>query len=98
MPQRLLFRIVLPALLGAVVGFFALAYAVPNEPTISPAVVALFSPGLKVAEMTVPVKHESLAFTFGWFLRIAIFVNTTFYFVLFALLAYWFDRRHKKAP
>jgi len=40
-----------------------------------------------------PGSHESLAWTFSWFLRIAIGVNTVCYFVVFALLAWLVDRR-----
>jgi hypothetical protein len=86
-------RFLLPAALAIIVGFLALAYAVPNEPMLSTSLVALFSPGLKVAELTVPARHESLATTFGWFLRIAIGVNAAFYFVFFAGLTYLVTRR-----
>jgi hypothetical protein len=82
---RVLFRFVLPAAIGAVVGFLALAFAIQNEPSLSPAVVVVVSPGLKVAEFLVPVKHESLGSTFGGFLRVAIAVNIIFYFIFFAL-------------
>lgn len=88
------FRFVLPACLGLVVGILALAFAVPNEPTLSTPVVSLISPGLKVAELTVPSRHESLATTFGWFLRIAIVVNAAFYFVIFVGFARLVSRRH----
>jgi hypothetical protein len=40
-----------------------------------------------------PATHESLAWTFGWFLRIAIGVNAVSYFAIFASLAYLFGRR-----
>jgi len=91
--MRVFFRFVLPACLGLVVGVLALAYAVPNEPALSTPVVSLISPGLKIAELTVPARHESLATTFGWFLRIAIAVNTLFYFVVFAGVAQLITRR-----
>lgn len=93
MPQRPFFRLVLPGIIGLVVGFLALAFAVPSESTIPVPVVSLFSPGLKVAELVMPAAHESLAWTFGWFLRIAIGVNAIFYFAIFSLLAYLADRR-----
>jgi len=93
MPQRIVFRLVLPAIVGLLVGFLALAWAVPSESTIPVPLVSLFSPGLKVAELVMPAAHESLAWTFGWFLRIAIGVNAVFYFAIFALLAYLADRR-----
>lgn len=96
MPRSLFFRFVLPALLGFLVGFFALAYAVPNESSLPVPLVSLFSPGLKVAELVMPASHESLAGTFGWFLRIAIGINAIFYFVIFAFLAYLVDRRRSR--
>ena len=43
-----------------------------------------------------PAAHESLAWTFGWFLRISIGVNAIFYFVVFALLVYLVDRRRPR--
>ncbi|MGB8475681.1 MAG: hypothetical protein WCE61_16495 [Candidatus Acidiferrum sp.] len=97
MPQRLIFRWMLPAAAGLLAGFLALAFAVPSESALPVSVVALFSPGLKIAELLVPGAHESLAWTFGWFLRIAIGINAIFYFALFALLAYFADRRRSRA-
>ena len=91
-PQRLLFRLLLPAIVGLLVGFLALAWTVTAESTLPVAVVCLVAPGLKLAELIMPASHESLAWTFGWFLRIAIGVNTIFYFAIFALLAYLVDR------
>lgn len=88
MSLRVLIRWMVPAALGLLVGFFALAFAVPTESTLPTFLVTLFSPGLKIAELTVPARHESLATTFGWFLRIAIGVNGLFYFVIFAVLAW----------
>ena len=93
MPQRIVFRWVLPAIVGLLAGFLALALAVPSESTLPVSVVSLFSPGLKLAELVMPAAHESLAWTFGWFLRIAIGVNAIFYFAIFALLAFLADRR-----
>jgi len=93
MPQHPLFRWVLPAVLGLLAGFLALAWAVPNESAAPVWLVALFSPGLKIAELVMPSTHESLAWTFGWFLRIAIGGNAIFYFAIFAVLAYLVDRR-----
>lgn len=90
---RILIRFLLPGVLAIIVGFLALAFAVPNEPTLSTAFVSVFSPGLKVAELTVPARHESLATTFGWFLRIAIGVNAAFYFLLFAGVSHLLTRR-----
>jgi hypothetical protein len=92
-PKRLFFRWLLPALAGLTTGFLALAWAVPNESTLPVPLVSVLSPGLKVAELVMPASHKSLAWTFGWFLRIAIGVNALFYFAIFALLAYVVDRR-----
>lgn len=96
MPQRLFFRWFLPAIAGLIAGFLALAWAVPSESAFPVWLVALLSPGLKVAEVAMPTAHESLAWTFGWFLRIAIGVNAIFYFEIFALLAYLADRRRSR--
>jgi hypothetical protein len=91
--KRITFRCLLPAVLGALLGFFALAFAIQNEPTLSAPVLAVVSPGLKVAELLTPAKHESLGSTFGGFLRVAVGVNAAFYFAIFALVAYLLDRR-----
>ena len=93
MPQRIFFRLVLPAVAGLLVGFLALAWASTGESTIPVLLVSLISPGLKIAEFVMPAAHESLAWTFGWFLRIAIGINAIFYFAIFALLAYVLGRR-----
>ena len=93
MLKRITFRYLLPAVLGALLGFFALAFAIQNEPTLSAPVLAVVSPGLKVAELLTPAKHESLGSTFGGFLRVAVGVNAAFYFAIFALVAYLLDRR-----
>jgi hypothetical protein len=93
MQQNLFFRWILPAIVGVMVGFLALAWAITRETTLPVWLVSLFSPGLKVAELVMPAAHESLAWTFGWFLRIAIGVNAIFYFAIFAVLAYLVDRR-----
>src|SRR5437879_4610885 len=93
MPQRKLFRSVLLAVLGMVAGFLALAIAVPFEPQVVAPVIALFSPGLKLAEFLTPETGKSFAWTFGWFLRIAILANAAFYFAIFSLFAYVLDRR-----
>jgi hypothetical protein len=91
--KRLTFRLVLPAFAGAALGFFALALAVQDEPVIPTPLLSLFSPGLKIAELLAPAKHESLASTFGGFLRVALGVNMAFYFAILALIAYLVDRR-----
>ena len=96
MPKGFFFRWLAPAVLGLVVGFFALAAAVTNETALPASLVLLFSPGLKVAELVMPETHASLAWTFGWFLRIAIGINAVFYFAIFVLLAYLVGRRHAK--
>jgi hypothetical protein len=93
MLRRLLLRLILPAVLGALLGFLALAVAIQDEPALSPSLLAIFSPGLKVAEMLIPAKHESLGSTFGGFLRIAIGVNALLYFSIFAFAGYLLDRR-----
>ena len=96
MPQRGLFHFILLAGLGLVAGFLALAIAVPIEPQVPAPLIALFSPGLKLAELITPETHKSIAWTFGWFLRIAIAANAAFYFGFFALIAYLADRRRSK--
>jgi hypothetical protein len=93
MPQGKPLRLLLLAGLGLVAGFIALAIAVPIEPQVIPPVVALFSPGLKLAEFVTPETGKSFAWTFGWFLRIAILANAAFYFAIFSLIAYVLDRR-----
>src|SRR5258708_39277756 len=96
MPQGKLFRSLLPAPLGLCAGFLALAIAVPIEPQVAAPLIALFSPGLKLAEFVTPETGKSLAWTFGWFLRIAIAANAAFYYALFAFVAYLADRRRPK--
>ncbi len=93
MLRRLLVRLILPAILGSIVGFLALAFAVQDEPSLPTPLLSIFSPGLKVAEMITPAKHESLGSTFGGFLRVAIGVNAVLYFSIFALAGYLVDRR-----
>jgi hypothetical protein len=95
MAQSRLLRFLLLAGLGLTAGFTALAIAVPAEPQIPAPLIALFSPGLKVAELLAPETHKSLAWTFGWFLRIAISVNAAFYLAIFSLLAFAMGRRSK---
>jgi hypothetical protein len=97
MQQSLFLRWILPAIVGLMVGFLALAWAITRESTIPVWLVSLFSPGLKIAELVMPASHESLAWTFGWFLRIAIGVNAIFYFAIFTVLAYLVDRRRSRA-
>jgi len=96
MPQRKLFRFLLFAVLGLIAGFLALAIAVPIEQQIPAALIALFSPGLKLAELITPETGKSFAWTFGWFLRIAIVANAAFYYALFAVVAHLVDRRRSK--
>ncbi len=96
MPQRKFLRFLLLAGLSLVAGFLALAIAVPIEPQVIPPVIALFSPGLKLAEFVTPESGKSFAWTFGWFLRIAIFTNAVFYFAIFSLFAYVIDRRRPR--
>jgi hypothetical protein len=93
MPQRKLFRFLLLAGLSLVGGFLALAIAVPIEAQVPAALIALFSPGLKLAEFVTPETGKSFAWTFGWFLRIAISANAAFYYAIFAFVAHLADRR-----
>src|SRR5713101_8914095 len=93
MAQRRLFHFFLNAALGLCAGFLALAIAVPLEPQVPAPLIALFSPGLKLAEFVTPETGKSFAWTFGWFLRIAIAANAAFYYALFALAAYIVARR-----
>jgi hypothetical protein len=69
----------LPLGLSLAAGFFALAAAVPVEQQGPAPLIALFSPGLKPAELIMPETHESMAWTFGWFLRTAIAANAAFH-------------------
>ena len=97
MPQHALIRNLLLAGVGLVAGFLALAVAVPLEPQIPAPFLALLSPGLKIAELVMPDTHGSLAWTFGWFLRIAILGNAIFYYGVFALLAHLLTRRRAES-
>jgi hypothetical protein len=90
---RVLFRIVLPAVVALPLGFIGLALAAENEPAIPAPLLMLFSPGLKLAELIAPGEHGSLGATFGWFLRVGIAANAAYYFAIFFLLAYLFTRR-----
>ena len=96
MTQHRPFRYVLFAVLGLIAGFLALAIAVPLEPQVIAPVITLFSPGLKLAESVTPESGKSFAWTFGWFLRIAIVANGVFYFAIFSLLAYFVGRRRSE--
>jgi hypothetical protein len=96
MPQPKLFRFLLLAVLGLIAGFLALAVAVPIEPQVPAPLIALFSPGLKLAELLTPGTGKSFAWTFGWFLRIAILANAAFYYALFAVAAHFVDRLRAK--
>ncbi len=93
MPQNLLIRNLLFVGLGLLAGFLALAVAVPLEPQMPVPLLVLLSPGLKIAELVMPDTHGSLAWTFGWFLRIAIVSNAAFYYGILALLAHFLTRR-----
>jgi hypothetical protein len=95
MPQSKLFRNIVLGVLGLMAGFLALAIAVPFEPQVPAALIALFSPGLKLAELLMPETHKSLAWTFGWFLRIAIVTNAVFYYAIFAVVARMLTRRSR---
>lgn len=93
MRQHRLLRNLLLGGLGLVAGFLALAVAVPLEPQVPMPLLVLLSPGLKIAELIMPDTHGSLAWTFGWFLRIAILSNAAFYYAVFALLTQLLTRR-----
>jgi predicted Na+-dependent transporter len=93
MLRRVILCVILPAIFGATLSFLALAFAVQNEPALPVPVLAVFSPGLKIAEMFTPARHESLGSTFGGFLRVAIGVNALLYFSIFALAGYLVERR-----
>jgi hypothetical protein len=93
MPQPKFLRFLLLAGLGLAAGFLALAIAVVLEPQLPAPLIALFSPGLKLAEFITPETGKSFAWTFGWFLRIAILANAVFYFAIFSFLAYLVGRR-----
>ena len=99
MSPRLFFRFVLPALVALPLGFFGLALAAQNEPSVPAPLLRLFSPGLKIAELMTPGPggHASLGATFGWFLRIGIGANALYYFAVFTLLAYFLGRRRTTA-
>ena len=96
MPQHRLFRNLVLGLLSLIFGFLALAIAVPFEPQVPAVFIALFSPGLKLAELLMPETHKSLAWTFGWFLRIAIVTNAIFYYAIFALTTHFVARRNTR--
>lgn len=97
MRQGVIIRNLLFAGLGLAAGFLALAVAVPLEPQLPAPLLALLSPGLKIAEVVMPDTHGSLAWTFGWFLRIAILGNGIFYYGVFALLAHLLMRRRAES-
>jgi hypothetical protein len=83
--------------LFAVLGLIAGSSRWPSPcPQVIPPVMALFSPGLKLAEFVTPESGKSLAWTFGWFLRIAILANGAFYFAIFSLFARALDRLRSK--
>src|SRR5713226_7466550 len=94
--QRSFFHFFFNALITMSARFLALAIAVPLEPQVPAPLIALFSPGLKLAEFVTPETGKSFAWTFGWFLRIAIVANASFYLALFALIACLADRRRSK--
>jgi hypothetical protein len=102
MLRSLTLRLLLPAILGATLGFLALAFAAENEPTLPVVVLSIISPGLKIAEIVTPatsVRHESLntlGHTFGGFLRVAIAINALFYFAIFSAAGYLIDRRRRR--
>ena len=78
-------------------GFLALAVAVPLEPQIPGPLLILLSPGLKIAELIIPDTHGSLAWTFGWFLRIAILGNWIFYYGILSFFTFLVARRRAES-
>ena len=96
MVQSRLFRNLVFGAFSLLAGFLALAMAVPLDAQVPVPLVLLLSPGLKIAELVMPATRGSLAWTFGWFLRIAIAANAVFYYVIFLLLAHFAARRSAK--
>lgn len=96
MTQHRLLRNLLFAGIGLFAGFLALAIALPMEAQTPAPLIVLLSPGLKLAELIMPETHRSMAWTFGWFLRIAIAGNAIFYYAILALLARALMRRPVK--
>ena len=82
---------------GTCTGFVALAIAAADELVLPPTAIAFFSPGVRVAEFLVPGSHESLGWTFGWFLRVAIATNALFYFVLFIFVVHLAERLFRRS-
>ena len=97
MLQNRLLRNLLFAALGLVAGFLALAVAAPLEAQLPVPLLVLLSPGLKIAEAIMPNTRGSLAWTFSWFLRIAIVSNAAFYYAIFALFVHLLTRRRAKS-
>ena len=64
---------------------------------LAPTRVGLFDPatGRPLAEFVTPDSGKSFAWTFGWFLRIAILTNAVFYFAIFSFFVYVVDRRRR---
>jgi len=93
MPQRTLFRFFVLAGLAVIAGFLALVIAVPIEPQVPAPLIALFFTRPETRRVHHAGNPQSMAWTFGWFLRIAIAANAAFYFAILALLAYVADRR-----
>src|SRR5260370_25547400 len=64
MPQPALFRFLLLAALAVIARFLPLAIALPIEPQVPSPLIALFSPGLKLAALIIPEPHKSIAWPF----------------------------------
>src|SRR5882724_10079845 len=96
MPQRSLFRFLLLAGLSLTAGFLALAVAVPIEAQVPAPLIALFSPGLKLAELIMPETHKSMAMRRNQPKVQAIASNTAFYFAIFSMLVFVRDRSRSK--
>lgn len=92
--RRILIRLVLPAVLGIPAGFLALGLALQHE--LPSPLLYLFAPGVVVASHVVPPSQTFLGPAIGQVLEVSISVNCTFYFAVFALVAYLVDRRPSK--
>lgn len=96
MLRRILFRLILPALVGLPAGVLALGIAIGYGQELPSPLLYLIAPGMGVASHIFPYRPKSLAATIGRFLDVSIAVNFIFYFTIFAALAYAVERRTSK--
>ncbi len=96
MLRRVLFRVVVPAVLGLPVGFLALGFVVGYGQELPNPLLYLIAPGVGVASHIFPHRPRSLASSIGGFLDVSIAVNFIFYFAIFAAIAYLVERRTAK--